>query len=215
MKKSLLFILIILLPFLLEGQIALSGKFCKTTNAGFDTQCYKFQNDGTFEYYESSCVGVERFIKGSYEIINSKIRLNLDRGAKKFKIDIKELPEEENDRVNIYFRVSNILGRGIQATIFPDSLNIHDFSFEKHLTDPDGHLKWVENKQNNKKLISIEQSAGPARKFELDFNKSQMVLIKFIPLIKDTANNKEYDFDMMNGSPKKVSIDGNTYIQNK
>ncbi|MGB5647247.1 MAG: hypothetical protein WBM55_09000, partial [Muriicola sp.] len=128
---------------------------------------------------------------------------------------VKDLPEEENDMVNIYFRVTDILDQGIQATIFPDSLNIHDFSFEKHLTDPDGQLKWEENKQNNKMLISIEPTAGPAYKFELDFNKSQMVLIKFIAPITDSIKNKEYDFVMMNESPKMVSIGRDTYIQKK
>ena len=150
MKKSLIFILISFLPFALAGQIELSGIYCLTSNAGFDSQCFNFKKDGLFEYYETSCLGVESFIEGSYEIIESKMRLTLKEDDEKFKLIIKDLPEEKNGQVSIHFRVSDIQKVGIQSTIFPDSLKLKDFSFEKHLTDPEGYLKWQERKENKK-----------------------------------------------------------------
>lgn len=213
MKKSILLILITSLPYLLVSQIDLGGRYCMTTNAGFDTACYNFKVDGSFEYYETGCLGQYTFVAGTYEIFDSKIRLIANESDERYRTIVEELPDEKDGTVRINFRVSDMLNQGIQSTIFPDSLPLHDFSFEKHLTDPDGYVEWREKKENKKVLISLEPTAGSIFKFELDFNKSQIVLVKILAPGPNFMKSRELAFELISDIPNMISINGNPYIK--
>ncbi len=208
MRLVLLFFLLVCFYLKAQNPSSLEGTYCNNILFGENFSCFDFRPDGQFTYFNSGCFGLYEYATGAFELKEDLV-LNLEINERKgnHSISFVDRPEKFENKVVIRFTVTNELGSGFQSTIIRKGADLRDFVFEQNLTDSDGKLEWVIDKQDKKEVLDLDVIPGPENIFfEIDYSKSQEVYITIFSGRPDLNKAYPISFKLTDGLPDGLFI---------
>ncbi|QYA26917.1 hypothetical protein G3I01_15910 [Gramella sp. MT6] len=175
------------------------GNYCSSFNGGFDSSCYYFKENQTFEYETVGDLGT--YIKGSgkYEVGNKKIKLvfNSEPTIPKTQISKVDIPEKSKDSINLRFVIKDETGNKQYGAMV--LLASQDYK-NKNYYSPDEDLIINKERSDQFEKIKIINVFYEPFTFTQKLNKSQEIEIIQIPeqphIVSDTI--RYLDFKKQN-----------------